>query len=338
VALLAALAFGAAPAIGEPTEAPVAAVIARLASRSLLLGVVALPDGHLVAVGERGHVLVSTDAGASWRQSPTPVSSTLTAVHFVDSVHGWAVGHDEAILQTDDGGRSWQLRHWAPERQQPLLGVWFDAAGHGVAVGAFATVYRSADGGRTWASAPFDPQPLVRPHASAKAHGADPMVDDEGIAQPHLNAVVGDDRGRLYIAGEAGHLYRSDDGGTHWSVLPPPYPGSFFGVLPLGGDTLLAYGLRGHLYRSEDAGATWVALASGTEALLSDATRLADGSVVIVGLAGVVLVSRDGAHSFQRLQLANRKGLGAVAAVPGGVVVAGDGGATRLPLPATPGG
>lgn len=332
--MLAALVLGPPAAGAVPAEAPEPAVIAPLAVHSLLLGVTALPDGHLVAVGERGHVLVSTDAGASWRQSPAPAASTLTAVYFADAAHGWAVGHDETILQTDDGGRSWRLRHWAPERQQPLLGVWFDNAGHGVAVGAFATVYRSADGGRTWQPAAFEPQPLVRPRAAPKAHGADAMTDDEGIAQPHLNAIAGDDRGRLYVAGEAGHLYRSDDGGAHWLALPQPYPGSFFGLLPLGGDALLAFGLRGHLYRSDDAGATWVAIDSGTEALLAGGARLADGSVAIVGLAGVVLVSRDGAHHFQRLQLPNRKGLDAAAPVPGGIVVAGDGGVTRVPLPA----
>ncbi len=334
---LIALALGVTPALAFDAEAPTPAVMARLAPRSLLLGVTTLPDGDLVAVGERGHVLVSADAGVSWTQSPTPASATLTALYFADARHGWAVGHDETILQSEDGGRSWQLRHWAPEKQQPLLGVWFDQAGHGVAVGAFATVYRSEDGGRSWAAAPFEPQSPARPK-SATARAADSLADDEGISQPHLNAVAGDDRGRLYIAGEAGRLYRSDDGGAHWQVLPPPYPGSFFGVLPLGGDTLLAYGLRGHLFRSEDAGLSWTRIDSGTEALLAGGARLADGRVVIVGLAGVVLVSHDGAHHFERLQLANRKGLAAVAPVPGGVVVAGDGGVTRVPLPTPPGG
>jgi photosystem II stability/assembly factor-like uncharacterized protein len=318
---------------------PEPAVIARLAVRSLLLGVATLPDGRVVAVGERGHVLVSTDAGQSWRQSPVPVSSTLTAVHFSDAAHGWAVGHDETILRTEDGGRAWQLSHWAPQHQAPLLGIWFDDAGHGVAVGAFAAVYRSRDGGSSWDSTPFDPQPLPGTKPTGKAHAADPMADDEGISQPHLNAIAGDDRGRVYVAGEAGHLYRSDDGGTRWFVLPSPYAGSFFGLLPLGGDVLLAFGLRGHLFRSEDAGRTWAAIATGTQALLSGGTRLADGTIVLVGLAGAMLASHDGGHSFVLLQQTNRKGLSAVAAVPSGVVVAGDGGVKVIAIaPRPPGG
>lgn len=307
--------------------------MARLAPRSLLLDVRALGAGHLVAVGERGHVLLSADEGQHWQQSPVPVSATLTAASFADARHGVAVGHDEAIVVTDDGGQHWKLVHFAPEHQQPLLGVYLDASGRGIAVGAFATVYRTHDGGASWTAATFDPHPLPGTAAPAKAKSADAMVDDEGISQPHLNAVVGDAQGRLYIAGEAGHLYRSDDGGEHWFVLPSPYAGSFFGLLPLGGDVLLAYGLRGHLYRSDDAGRSWAAIETGTEALLAGGTRLADGVVVLAGLAGAVLVSRDEAHSFHLLQQPDRKGLDAVAPVPGGVVAVGDGGARIILLP-----
>src|SRR4051794_13611808 len=48
---------------------------------------------RLVAVGERGTVLLSDDAGASWRQAPVPVQVTLTTVRFIDERTGWAAGH-----------------------------------------------------------------------------------------------------------------------------------------------------------------------------------------------------------------------------------------------------
>jgi len=332
--LLPALAVGDAP---PGAERPEPAVIAPLAAASLLLDVKALPDRHLVAVGERGDVLVSSDDGASWRQSPAPARATLTAVYFADAAHGWAVGHDEAILGTADGGATWTLSHYAPEREQPLLGVWFDGHGHGLAVGAYSTIYRSADAGATWQSAPFEPAPLIAPAAAAAPKPAarskhDEMRDEVWVVQPHLTSITADARGRLYMTGEAGHLYRSDDGGDHWLALPSPYEGSFFGALPLDGDAVLVFGLRGHLYRSEDAGRSWHALASGTESLLAGAARLPDGSIVIVGLAGVVLVSHDGGRSFAVHQEADRKGFNAVAPVPGGIIVSGEAGVRRLTL------
>ncbi len=327
----------------EPSgaERPAAAVIAPLASRSLLLDVKTLPDGRLVTVGERGDILLSTDDGVSWKQSPAPARATLTAVYFADARRGWAVGHDEVILRTIDGGTTWFLAHYAPERQQPLLAVWFDAAGHGLAVGAYSTVYRSDDAGASWRNVAFNPAPLPgRKTAPAHAAKAEPKGDPKGedmradawTVQPHLTAIAADGHGRLYITGEAGHLYRSDDAGEHWFELPSPYEGSFFGVLPLDDDTVLAFGLRGHLFRSEDAGRSWQRIAIGTEELLAGGARLADGMVVIDGLGGVVLFSQDGGRSFRVHQEPDRTGFDAVAVVPRGIVVCGEAGARRLLL------
>jgi photosystem II stability/assembly factor-like uncharacterized protein len=95
---------------------------------------------------------------------------------------------------------------------------------------------------------------------------------------------------------------------------------------------VLVYGLRGHLYRSENAGRSWQRVATGTEALLAGGARLADGTLVIGGLAGVMLVSQDGGQSFRVHQEADRKGFDAVAVVPRGVVVAGEAGVRRLLL------
>jgi len=95
---------------------------------------------------------------------------------------------------------------------------------------------------------------------------------------------------------------------------------------------VLAFGLRGRLFRSEDAGETWTAVDSGTEVLLAGGTRLADGTVVIAGLAGTVLTSRDGGRTFQRHQQSDRKGFAAVAPGRAGVVLVGETGVRELSL------
>ena len=326
--------LGVLTAVGSHAEAPTPALIAPLAVRSLLLDVAAVPGGGLVAVGERGHILRSPD-GVSWQQAQGPARSGLTAVRFVDAKHGWAVGHDEVILATSDGGASWRLAHFAPERQQPLLAVCFADASHGLALGAFATIYATDDGGTSWTVREFAPRPLkaAAPKGVLK-RGATPsaaaMREDEGITQPHLNAIVRGGDGSLYVAAEAGHLYRSADGGTSWDELPSAYEGSFFGLVPLEGPHLLVFGLRGHLYRSDDSGQSWRVLQSHTKALLAGGTRLADGSVVIVGLAGTVLVSRDGGETFALHQEADRKGFAAVAPAGDGVVIVGEAGVRLL--------
>ena len=75
--LAAALALGSVPpATGagfvDPLDAP--STQSPLAQRSLLLGVTKAGSSRLVAVGQRGHVVYSTDSGATWKQANVPVS------------------------------------------------------------------------------------------------------------------------------------------------------------------------------------------------------------------------------------------------------------------------
>lgn len=307
--------------------------LAPLASRSLLIALAAAGP-RLVAVGDRGHILLSDDAGRTWVQAAgVPTDSLLTGICFSDALHGIAVGHDEVALTTADAGRHWTRTHYAPQAQQPLLDVWCGAGGRAIAVGAYGTYLTSADGGASWSERKFTAQPL-HPSAGRPPVGADGPAGADQVPGGgyHLNRIVGASGARLYIAAEAGHLYRSDDGGASWVELPSPYEGSFFGVLPLsGGDALLAYGLRGNLFRSDDAGASWHRIESGTVALLDGGVAIGPDAVVVVGLSGVVLVSTDGGKSFTLRQQDDRKGLSAALAVEGrALVTAGEAGVKLL--------
>jgi photosystem II stability/assembly factor-like uncharacterized protein len=305
------------------------AEIEPLAASSLLLDL-AVAGSRLVAVGERGHVLLSDDQGASWRQAKSvPTRVMLTAVFFADNEYGWAVGHDETILNTVDGGETWSRSHFAPEAQQPLLDLWFANRVSGIAVGAYGAYFTTNDGGRHWASAKFAPPPAQSVNGSAA-----PAADAEPPPDYHLNRIVGIGN-RLYVAAEGGQLYRSDNRGATWRVLPSPYEGSFFGLVPIRGDGLLAFGLRGHVYRSADAGETWHELQSHTTAMLTDGIAINDLRVVISGLAGVLLVSGDAGETFRLTQQDDRKGVSALLPGPAGaVIVAGEGGVRTIRLDA----
>lgn len=294
-----------------------------LASESLLLDL-AMAGERIVAVGERGHVLLSDDQGRTWRQAKSvPTRTMLTAVFFADAEHGWAVGHDETILNTMDGGETWIRSHFAPEAQQPLLDVWFANRVSGIAVGAYGAYFTTNDGGRTWSGAKFAP---------AQPGGGTAGDDEELPPDYHLNRIIGVGN-RLYIAAEAGQLYRSDDRGANWRALPSPYEGSFFGLVPIRGEGLLAFGLRGQLFKSADAGQTWHPIETHTTAMLTDGVVINDLRVVISGLAGVLLVSGDAGETFRLMQQEDRKGLSAVLpGPPGAVVVAGEGGVRILRL------
>jgi photosystem II stability/assembly factor-like uncharacterized protein len=290
----------------EPVPEP--AVMAPLAAQSLALDVVAV-DGKHVAVGERGHVLISTDGGGTWQQQNVPTGAALTGVYFHDSDLGWVVGHDSVILRTSDGGSTWEIVNWAPEEEAPFFDIWFSDASNGIAIGAYGSYYVTSDGGTTWAF--------------------EPISDTDW----HLHQIARAEDGRLYLAAEAGFVYRSDDGGATWDELPSPYEGSFFGVLPFAEHQVLLFGLRGHLFRSEDAGETWNQIDTGTVAMLTSGLQLADGRIVITGLGGTLLVSDDGGRSFTGHQQPDRRGIqAAVETDDGSLVLVGEFGVRTLPI------
>ena len=253
---------------------------------------VARAGARLVAVGERGTVLLSDDNGASWRQAQVPVQCALTAVRFADERHGWAVGHLGVVLHSDDGGATWvkqldgqraaeltqQQRLIAEGPDKPFLDIEAVSATKAYVVGAYGLAFVTEDGGAHW-------QPLLAR-----------LPNPKGL---HLYGVraLGDS---VVIAGEQGLLLRSTDGGASFSAVASPYKGSFFGLLASRSGTLVAYGLRGHAYRSADRGASWDKAETGVAVSISAGTELADGTLALLAQTGELLASRDDGRSFQR--------------------------------------
>jgi len=277
---------------------------ARLASHSLLLDITHAGT-RLVAVGERGHVLVSDDNGKTWQQILVPTRSQLTAVYFIDESVGWAVGLDAVILSTVDRGDSWTLQHRDKQYDDPLLDVWFKDRNNGFAIGAYGLFLSTNNGGKSWDRR---------------------QISDEDF---HLNAISAFDSNELFIAAEQGNLYHSVDGGYSWTKLPSPYAGSFFGITVINEDFLLVFGLRGNLYSSGDKGKNWQKIDSGTEASLMAALEQKNGTIRIVGLGGNILTSTDQGKSFSLRVRKDRKTLTSIVeAADGQLVMSGSAGIT----------
>jgi photosystem II stability/assembly factor-like uncharacterized protein len=313
------------PAVAAP-ERP--AMASAKASRSLLLDVVQAGP-RLVAVGEHGHIVYSDDSGQSWQQAKVPVSVLLTSVHFPSAQEGWAVGHHGVILHSADGGASWTLQRAQDEADlkdeagassaanfnkagAPLLGVWFADTRRGYAVGAYGYFLATQDGGASW-----------RDNSAA-------IANPDGL---HLNAIRGlPGTGTVFIAGERGTLFRSQDGGLRWNALASPFDGSFFGIAPLAPDLVLITGLQGRVFASNNQGASWRPLQSGVTSGLNAATRLGDGTVVVAGNAGVLLRAQAPQLELVPMQGGERRSINALLALPGGGLLAvGEGGARLLP-------
>jgi len=286
-------------------------IIAKLASRSMLFDGVS-KEGVMAVVGERGHVLISSD-GNNWQQIIVPTRASLTGVYFHDKQNGWAVGHDAIVLQTTDGGEHWQKTYYDPEGETPLFDIWFKDDEHGLAVGAYGLYLVSDDGGASWNVSEMN----ISTNESAvdsieeknKAEDDDDFLDSYDL---HLNSIALSDNGKLYIAAEAGNIYRSDDFGESWMLLPSPYVGSFFGALPVLEDIVLVFGLRGNLFRSENAGLDWEKIATPTQEMLTNGIITENGQIYITGLGGTILISSDNGKSFTLQEQGHRNGFTAI--------------------------
>ena len=74
------------------------------------------------------------------------------------------------------------------------------------------------------------------------------------------------------------------------------YDGSLFGVLSLGGDRVICFGLRGNIFTSDDRGETWASVTPPDSPGLSyyGGGHFDSGGVVLVGAGGVMTSSLDG--------------------------------------------
>jgi len=258
----------------EPYEQ---AMKSRLAKDALLLDV-AVVGASTIAVGEYGHVIISSDNGVTWNQAEdVPTRNTLTSVAFFDDLNGVAVGHDMTIIRTTDGGNTWALTYNDREIELPLLAVHFVTKDKLVAFGAFSEVLESNDGGLSW-----EPRAL-----------SDDAQDDF-----HLNDVFTGASGDIFVPAEFGNVYRSSDKGASFEPLQTPYDGSFWGGMSLNNGDILVWGMRGNAFVSSDNGESWTKVVTNTDRSISGGTQLSDGHIVLAGLSGLVLESVDGGKTF----------------------------------------
>jgi len=101
--------------------------------------------GKIWAVGSKGLVLSSADAGRTWLRQDVGAAGALNDVQFADALHGWIVGDAGLLLATDDGGKSWKQQ--AQSTQQSLLALLVQDAKTVWAFGENGTVLATGTGG-----------------------------------------------------------------------------------------------------------------------------------------------------------------------------------------------
>ncbi len=154
------------------------------------------PSGEVALANRFGQLGRANSAKWTLAKRGSEARSAINDICFIDENLGFAVGDDATILQTDDGGQSWQTTHIGPA--WPESGVDFNAATNQqsriwIAGNPGGQVYRYEAGQSGWVRFPVPiPSPITR--------------------LQFINMQTG------WAISQLGDVLRSDDGGEHWSV------------------------------------------------------------------------------------------------------------------------
>jgi photosystem II stability/assembly factor-like uncharacterized protein len=179
-------------------------------TRNTLTSINFLDDKHGVAVGHDMTILLTEDGGDNWTlvYNDRLAELPLLAVIYVSADHILAFGAFSSVLESRDGGKSWDERLLSEESEDDYhLNDAFRGVSGAIYVPAeFGNVYRSTDNGETF-------EPLQTPYEGS-FWGGTVLADDSIIVWGMRgNAFVSRDRGESWTKVKT-NSDRSISGGT----------------------------------------------------------------------------------------------------------------------------
>jgi len=194
-----------------------------------------------IAVGRNkltgnGAIVMTTDGGSIWTASP-PQVERMVDIHFADNNIGWAVGRNDFVVRTNDGGATWM--DISASTGDHLNGVFFTTANNGYVVGKVGSIIHSVDSGTTW------------------------LAQTSGTLQ-ELSAVyfVSDAIG--WAVGFSGTILTTSDSGTTWTSQTSGTLEDLMDVNFVNSTTGWVVGNAGTVLKTIDGGLNWLPEVSGT--------------------------------------------------------------------------
>ena len=205
-----------------------------------------------------------------WHIVSTPTESTLQDIGFTgDLNHGWLVASNATILETTDGGKTWEKKSLElGETNYRFTSVSF-AGDEGWIVGEPSILLHTTDGGASWSRIPL----------SAKLPGAPNQIVALGPQAAEMSTSVG-------------AIYQTTNGGQTWKAMVEEAVGVVRNISRSEDGKYIAVSARGNFYSTWEPGQTaWVQHNRNSSRRLQNMGFGKDGRLWLLARGGLVQFS-----------------------------------------------